>query len=197
MKSEDVKLATTKQNSFTVTQSILNPTPWFFHNEKWRECILSYMISIIKTRIRNNPTNNVKTRMKNNQTNNVKLTVNPITSIKTRTTRLTMLIKIKIPVLFINIQFKIQVLWFSFLSWNKFIFLFCVKHVKPKMKTAMSVLTPPLFSLKAPLTWIQIFMFLDCSKIKRTCIIWLWMGNGKLHCKGGNFSYCNSLTDPS
>ena len=109
--------------------------------------------------------------------------MNPISSIRARITRMTMLIKIKTPGLFINTQFKIQVLWFSFLSWNKFIFLFCIKQVKLKMKTAMSVLTLPLFPLKAPLPWIQIFVFLGCSKIKRTCFIWLWTGNGKLNCK--------------
>lgn len=126
---------------------------------------------------------NNETRMKKRPTNIVEIKWNPIISIRARITRMAMLIKIKIPALFINNQFKIQVLWFSFLSLNKFIFLSCIKQVKLKIKTAMSVMTLPLFPLKAPLPWIQIFVFLNCSKIKRTCFIWLWMGNGKFHCK--------------
>jgi len=53
---------------------------------------------------------NNETRMKKRPTNIVEIKWNPIISIRARITRMAMLIKIKIPALFINNQFKIQVL---------------------------------------------------------------------------------------
>lgn len=67
MISEDVKLATTKQNDFIFIQSILHPTPWFFHNEKWKRTYSLLHDFNIKTKMKNSPTNNVKIKCESNQ----------------------------------------------------------------------------------------------------------------------------------